>query len=147
MVTLSHLIIGCFVNTNDKLNDKSNDKLTECSPNVDRMFSQSRTFNFQWKTDDDDDADFSFEPTGNDFSQVMDFKPVVVPEWKERNIEFWDKNIGISDTDGATSMQVRGKFVNILTKMCSITFQWIYLLTTCSMPMLHLTLTASFIIL
>ncbi|XP_063675350.1 serine/threonine-protein phosphatase 6 regulatory subunit 3-like isoform X2 [Bolinopsis microptera] len=62
---------------------------------------------FTWKTDDDDDADFSFEPTGNDFSQVMDFKPVVVPEWKERNIEFWDKNIGISDTDGATSMQTQ----------------------------------------
>ena len=138
MVTLSHLIIGCFVNTNDKLYD------------IDRMFSQSQgPCNFQWKTDDDDDADFSFEPTGNDFSQVMDFKPVVVPEWKERNIEFWDKNIGISDTDGATSMQVRGKFVNILTKMCSKTFQWIYLLTTCLMPIciLHLTLTASFIML
>ena len=60
----------------------------------------------QWKTDDDDDADFSFEPSGNNFSQSMDFKPVVVPEWKERNIEFWDKNIGISETEGAASMQV-----------------------------------------
>ncbi|KAL5261091.1 hypothetical protein ACHWQZ_G006970 [Mnemiopsis leidyi] len=62
---------------------------------------------FTWKTDDDDDADFSFEPSGNNFSQSMDFKPVVVPEWKERNIEFWDKNIGISETEGAASMQVQ----------------------------------------
>ena len=60
----------------------------------------------QWKADDDDDADFSFEPSGNSFSQVMDYKPVVVPEWKERNIEFWDKNIALSETDGAASMQV-----------------------------------------
>lgn len=62
---------------------------------------------FTWKTDDDDDADFSFEPPGNNFSQVVEYKPVVVPEWKERNIEFWDKKIAISEPDGQTSMQVQ----------------------------------------
>ena len=61
----------------------------------------------QWKTDDDD-ADFSFEPTNpsNNFTD-MEFKPVVVPEWKDRNLEdYWQKNIAFAEPNQSTEMLV-----------------------------------------